>query len=58
MSNDADAIIKAACIEAAAQSWTMTTLTDGASKVPERIADSIAQFAAMIFAAWKKHEPK
>jgi hypothetical protein len=58
MADEAEAIIKSACIEAASQNWAVTTLTEGDSRVPEKIADNIAQLAALIFSAWKKHEPK
>lgn len=58
MSIETDAIIKAACIEAAAQTWTATTLPDDRTRAPEQIADRIAQYAALIFQAWKKHEPQ
>jgi hypothetical protein len=57
MPNDPDAIIKAACLQSAALTWTTTTLPDECSRQPEQVADRIAQFAAHIFKAWRKHEP-
>jgi len=56
MSDDADAAIKAACIQAAAHAWTNTTLPDECSCDPKQVADKIAQFAAQLFRAWKERE--
>jgi hypothetical protein len=55
---DETAAIKAACIQAAAQAWTCTTLPDECSRDPDQVADRIALLAAQLFRAWKKHEPK
>jgi hypothetical protein len=58
VSDETDAVIKAACIQAAAHTWAITTLPDDCSRDPEQVADSIARLAAQLFHAWKSHEPK
>jgi hypothetical protein len=55
---DQNEILKAACIQAAAVSWQQTSLREGGSSDPKMIADKITQFAAMLYEAWIKNQPK
>jgi len=58
MAGEAEAVVKAACIQAAAQTWGITTLPDGCSRDPEQVDDSIARLAVQLLLAWNKHQPK
>ena len=52
-----DAILKAACIQAAAATWQQTTLRNDGATDPKAVADNIARFAAMLYGAWTRHQP-
>ena len=57
MSVEADAIIKAACIQAAAATWTQTNIDRGPGggvTDPQKVAEMIADYAATLFHACQK----
>jgi hypothetical protein len=52
-----DTIIKAACIQAAAATWTQTNIDRGPGSGvndPQKVAEMIADYAAMLFRASKQ----
>jgi hypothetical protein len=58
MSHESDAIIEAACLQAAARIWANTTLNHDGTREPREIADRIAQLASMLLEAWRKRDQK
>ena len=57
MSAEADAIIKAACIQAAAMTWMQTNIDrgpGGGANDPAKVADMVADYAATLLHACQK----